>query len=390
MSDLPARIQAAADKLSQVVLGVCGQCRQNCCHQGTMMGSQGLRRLEKGLLLEADLTPRLREGLRARREELAGELQAAERVAGLLDASDLSTELRAELPVLQQRIDDLRRLLDAVAGDFPLTADGMNNLLLYSAVRSNLLRCLRQFPGAEAALVTFSGGQAFTFRGRKLAPPRCIFHFERCLAEHFKPIKCANFFCAGDPNLLSQCHQLMSFDEFVLANMRVVTPDYALRSVEIETELGRDYWEPKVFIGPQTDAASFADRVLALLQAGRPQVVIHREPGRFMQATRETLREINDLPEDANLVIRCQSVDGAALYELAVALDLARGNQWHGGLVLLAEQISEKSFLPHPLWEDEVISQPLGGLDIYYLTDQTVASELEPAASASESLPQSE
>jgi len=64
-------------------------------------------------------------------------------------------------------------------------------------------------------------------------------------------------------------------------------------------------------------------------------------------------------------VYTCTTIDGAALYELAVALEQARSTDWHGGLLVFAHELAEHSFMPHPLWQDEMISQPLGGLEIY-------------------------
>jgi hypothetical protein len=241
----------------------------------------------------------------------------------------------------------------------------MSRLLLYTAVRHNLLRCLRQFPGGEAALTTLSQGQgSFHFRKRKMAPPRCIFHHDACLAEGWKPIKCANFFCASDPNLLAILHDEMSFDEFVLAGIRLSDMDWVRRLLRLENELGKAYWEPKVIIGPEQGAEAFQGEIIALLRSVRP-VQVRREPARFMRATNEILAEIAALPEDQNLVYTCDAIDGAALYELAVALEQARSDQWHGGLVVLARELAEHSFMPHPLWEDEMISQPLGGLEVY-------------------------
>jgi len=365
MSTLRERVQAARDKLARLTHEVCGACRQNCCHQGTMMGSQGLRRLYKGLLMDPEFGGRLRHGLRLRQQEVAFDLQTATKVAELLAEANLTPGDRERLPELQDRLADLARFADYMAQDFPLTTDGMSRLLLYSALRSNLLRCLRQFPGGEAALTTLSQGRgSFRFRGRKMAPPRCIFHHDACLAEDWKPIKCASFFCASEPNLLARAREILSFDEFVLANLRLSSPAGVRRLLQLENDLGQPYWEPKIIIGPEQGAEAFQEDCLALLRSAR-RVQVRREPGRFMRATREILAEIEAMPELQNLVCTCASIDGAALYELAVALEQVRGTEWHGGLLVLARELCEHSFMPHPLWQDEMISQPLGGLEIY-------------------------
>lgn len=367
MSDTKQRILAARDRLAAVVREICGACQDSCCHQGTMMGMQGLRRLARGIILEPGLSTRLRDGLAARTLELRHDLRVAEKVLDLLRVSSLEEEAREALPELQRRVDDLRRFVEYMESEFPLDVQGMTPLLHYSAVRHNLLRSLRRFTGAEAALSTLSRGQgSFAFRGRKMAPPRCIFHQDRCLAENWKPIKCASFFCTNEPNLLAHCRQTMSFDEFVLAAVRVVTTDFVRKLLALDTRLGPEYWEPKVIIGPEAGGPQFHEDLVALLTATRPPVKTKREEGRFMRATNEVLAEIRRLRANETLVYVCQSVDGAALYELAVAMDRARGQDWHGGLVLLAQQLAEHSFLAHPFWEDQMISQPLGGLEIYF------------------------
>lgn len=365
MSDLAQKVLAAREKLADLTQEVCARCPQNCCHQGTMMGSHGLRRLYKGLLLDPEFGVRLRQSLKLRAEEVAQDLQVAEKVAYLLREAKVAEPDERSAAELDQRLAEMRDFVEYMGSDFPLTPEGMSRLLLYSALRSNLLRCLRQYPGAEAALTTLSqGGSSFRFRGRKIAPPRCIFHLGNCLAERWKPIKCADFFCTSDPNLLARCRDEMGFDQFVLANIHLTSPDYVRRLVELENDLGQMFWEPKVIIGPEAGWDDYVASIVDLMRRDR-QVQVRADPGRFMKATNETLDQISALPEDQNLVYTCASVDGAALYELAVALERARGSDWHGGFVLFSRELSGHSFMPHPLWEDEMISQPLGGLQIF-------------------------
>lgn len=368
MSDLRERVLAAREKLGDLTQEVCSHCPQNCCHQGTMMGTQGLRRLYKGLLLDPEFGVRLRQGLKLRAEEVAEDLQIGEKVASLLRHARLSGPDEADDDTgaeLDKRLAEMRDFVEYMGSDFPLTSEGMSRLLLFSALRSNLLRCLREFPGAEAALTTLSQGKgSFKFRGRKMAPPRCIFHLGSCLAEQWKPIKCADFFCTSDPNLLARCRDEMGFDQFVLANIHLSSTEYVQRLVKLENDLGQMFWEPKVIIGPEQGWDEYVQSTVDLIRQERP-VQLRSDPGRFMQATNEILDQINALPEGQNLAYTCASVDGAALYELAVALERARGADWHGGFVLFAHELSDQSFMPHPLWEDEMISQPLGGLQIF-------------------------
>ena len=365
MSDLRERVVAAREKLASLTREVCGACTQNCCHQGTMMGTQGLRRLHKGLLLDPSLADRLRRGLAQRGEEVAHDLQVAETVIGLLQTSRQAPDDDPEFADLLKRLEEFRGFVLYMASDYAFTSEGMSRLLLYSAVRSNLLRAVRQFPGGEAALARLSGDRgSFRFRGRKMAPPRCIFHYDECLAEQWKPIKCADFFCSSEPNLLARLRQSMGFDEFVLANVRLADPGFVQRLLRLESSLGPAFWEPKVVIGPAEGAEAFARETVTLLGEDR-RLQLREDPGRFMRATNEILREISQLPEGQNMVCTSGSVDGAALYELAVALQRARSTDWHGGFVLLAHELAPQSFFAHPLWEDEMISQPLGGLEIY-------------------------
>jgi hypothetical protein len=365
MAELRERIQQAHDKLARLTQEVCSQCRQNCCHQGTMMGSQGLRRLYKGLLMDPVFGGRLRQGLRLRLEEIEADLQIADKVTHLLDQSNLPEADWERIPEVRDRLEDLRKFVEYMRSDFPLTPEGMSRLMLYTAVRHNLLRCLREFPGGEAALATLSQGKSsFRFRHRKIAPPRCIFHHDACLAEAWKPIKCANFFCASDPNLLAILHQEMTFDEFVLASLRLSDTDSVRRLLRLENDLGKDFWEPKVIIGPAVEPGAFQEEIIGLLRSSR-SVQVRRDSGRFMLATNEILTQVESLPEDQNLVHSCTAIDGAALYELAVALEQTRSQGWHGGLIVLVNGLSEHSFMAHPLWEDSMISQPLGGLEVY-------------------------
>ncbi|MCK4323310.1 MAG: hypothetical protein KAW89_02175, partial [Armatimonadetes bacterium] len=58
-------------------------------------------------------------------------------------------------------------------------------------------------------------------------------------------------------------------------------------------------------------------------------------------------------------------VDGGALYELAVSLDHLRIEGKSLPFYLFADRLSPPTALTHPLWADEVMSQPLGALDLY-------------------------
>ena len=376
MGDLASRITAARARLNELVTEVCGACQHNCCHQGTMMGTEGVRRLHKGLLLEPELSVRLIAGLARRQPGLQADVEVAQAVTRLLAAANLPDEDRQRLPELEKLVQDLQKFTDTLTLRPPIREHQLSHLLIYSAVRNNLLRCLRQFPGAEAALTTLAGGRgSFRFRGRKLAPPRCIYHQGGCLAEDYKPIKCANFFCTAGPNLLSRCREVMSFSEFVLANFRVVTTDFILRLVEIESELGPDYWEPKVIIrAGKAERSQLVRRLLAELKYNRGPAQMIKISQRFMysineiMAMRQRLEGERHSDKQQNGVYCLETIPDVALYEIAVAMDQARQNDLHGGVIFVAEGLEESGFIPHPLWEDEVYSQPLGALEMYYVT----------------------
>jgi hypothetical protein len=50
---------------------------------------------------------------------------------------------------------------------------------------------------------------------------------------------------------------------------------------------------------------------------------------------------------------------------LGIALQQAHNDDILGGFVLTIESFATPSFMPHPMWTDQVMSQPLGSLDIF-------------------------
>ncbi len=90
-------VKAASQKLDGIIDRVCGACGNSCCHQGTMMGSQDLLRLHKGILLEEGREQILREGLKRRAAELRADLAALEQVAAQLPAKYKYREEREKL-----------------------------------------------------------------------------------------------------------------------------------------------------------------------------------------------------------------------------------------------------------------------------------------------------
>lgn len=364
----------AAARLEAVIRRVCGACGNACCHQGTMMGSADVRRLYKGLLLEPALAARVEQGLAARAGELRAELAAVAQVAEILEGS-AGPERRVQLEALQQSLQEWRDFCDLLERPGPLTQARLQDVLRFSAIRANVLRLLREFPGAVEALAAQEptpgpaaqagpGAERHFFRenGRRMSAPRCLFHgADGCLAGTWKPAKCANFFCVGDPNVLEAVAQEMDFEDFVRANFAVLSPSQVLRYVETELRLGRQYVEPKIILEPNT---ALREALPALLRNGFAAVETRVEESNFMWSTEEAHTRLGALPPNVAYLVETDQLDGGALYELAVALDRLRIEGTPPAFYLLAHRLAERSFLPHPLWADRIMSQPLGFLDL--------------------------
>ncbi|HEY3396522.1 MAG TPA: hypothetical protein VGM19_02585 [Armatimonadota bacterium] len=362
MDTLAQSVREAAGRLATIIEQICGGCGNACCHQGTMMGSADLRRLYKGMHLDAALRARVTTGLRTRGRELREELAALEQVAEVLQRT-VTAEQRPELGVLGERLEEWRDFCDHLDTFDPLDLDSLSYLLRFSAIRSNALRLLRGFPGAvEAVAARTSPAACFRADGRRLSAPRCLFHVaDGCLAGVWKPAKCANFFCAGEPNVLAEVAREMPFDDFVQANFVPLSPDQVLRHVELELRLGREFVDPKVIIAPNT---ALRQALLAALREHFLAVEVKQDAGPFMWSTGEAEIKLGALPPNVAYVIEAESVDGGALYELAVALDRLRVAGTPPAFYLLAKTLSGPTFMPHPMWTDRLMSQPLGFLDL--------------------------
>ncbi|MCE5218893.1 hypothetical protein LLH03_17905 [bacterium] len=361
---LAGRTREAIAAAQVVVQEVCGSCGNSCCHQGTMMGTHDLRRLVKGMVIEPGREATLREGLQERARELRADLATLQTIARLMEASPSSTpEGRRQLAVIMA---DWEEFCELIEGPWQPTTETLQRMLRFAGIRALALRALAGTPGGHAALSTLAKpGSSFKFRGRRLAPPRCLFHdlSRGCLAGRWKPGKCANFFCAGDPNVLRELRKTLSFDDFVLSSADVVTSEQAVRTVQIELELGLEFVEPKVFIG-LGDAER--ETILASLRASYPDLEVIVQPEqRYMQSSMELEVRLRGLGSDGALLLQYAGIDGAALYELAIALDRHRGAGEAIAFVLSVEDFVAPSALPHPLWADEEMSQPLGSIDIY-------------------------
>ncbi len=362
--ELKQAVREANEHLQSIINRVCGACDYSCCHQGTMVGSHGVTRLLKGMRLHEDLDEQVREGLKVRAKELRADLATIDRVVSML-RSAYPEQDEDDYKQLNRCIDQWRDFIEFMESDFPLTAKSLTRLTQFSAVRHNLLREFRKFPGSESALANFSvEGGTFRFRGRKLAPPRCIFHLDGCLLGQYRPVKCADFFCTADPNLLEECQKEMDFDEFVMANMYVEDFEAVREAIALENELGSQYWEPKIIL---TDDQEQIDRAISLLNLREGDVDVRKEAGNFFLSTEEAIEVIRQQGRANTTVFVTDGVTGPALYELAVALGRTRSETALGGFALIARDFPTPSVMPHPMWSDRMMSQPLGSLEIYVL-----------------------
>ena len=356
----------AREKLDAIVQRVCGACERNCCHQGTMMGSQDLRRLVRGLRIDPNLAPRLREGLRQRAEEVQADVDAAQRVleltrsAGLAKPEDISAAAKA--------VSALAELAGMMRSDFPLDYEHLSKLLLHTALRYNVIRAFRALPGGEAALTRFATDKSsFHYRGRRLAPPRCIFHSLTlgCLAGRWKPAKCANFFCPADPGILDVVREEMDFDTFVLANTEVVDSGRLEEVLRAMVELGPEYYEPMVVLGA---SAAQASALAAKIQQLGPRTILEEHPGPPPVAGDIELWGENVAADEAAVHFLPRLVP-RDLYDIAIGFDHLRLNDMNRLMLLVVEEFQVPGPEPHPLWSDRMMAQPIGYWEFYFLAD---------------------
>lgn len=364
MDDIALQTDRAIAGAQAIVDRVCSACANSCCHQGTMMGTRDVLRLVKGMVLDPGREALVREGLRERAQELRSDLETLQGVRALLAVA--SDEHGSDLAALDASLVQWEELCGALESAWTADVDSLRRMLRFAGIWAMTQQALRAFPGAYAALSTLARpGSSFRFRGRRLAPPRCLFHSLECgcLAGRWKPGKCANFFCAGEPNVLRELRQELGFEDFVLSNATLVAPEAALETVRLELRLGREYVEPKVFVGLDQEY----QRALRDLLAANYERIVEPLPagGRFVQSVAEIEAVLGRLTPTDCCFIEAAVTDGFALYELAVALDRRRATGEAVALVVSAGALSPLSALAHPLWADAEMSQPLGVLDLY-------------------------
>lgn len=361
--ELVRRIREASERRQQVIDAVCGACENKCCEQMTMMGTQDLRRLLRGMLLDAEFESFVRAGLRRVADNLENDLRVVRQVTELLAAAQ-GAQQPGDLAELRTNVEEWERFVAWLRSDFELTLPELRRLLMFSAIRSNTLNALTRFRGALGALVNLSGGQAsFRFHGRRIAPPPCLFYLEDlgCICRDAKPAKCANFFCAGVPNLLAELRGALSFDEFVLANVALASVEDIAAMMRLERRLGPQFVLPKIVLGVSDEQTE--ELVAAVGRAGESTRVRHLErPG--IRSAAEVEEALKAIPAGTGLVEVFPALDGNTLYELALALDRMRLRDEHPSYTLLAGELIPTP-AAHPLWDDQMMAQPLGALDLF-------------------------
>ncbi|MDI9583066.1 MAG: hypothetical protein QM473_02455 [Acidobacteriota bacterium] len=366
MDELSTRATECEARVREIVQRVCGACGDSCCHQGTMVGSHDALRVIKGMALEPGRAGAVRDGLRERARELTADLDTLRAVRDLLRAANLGDQQqRDHLDSLIQQWEDF---VTFISGPWDATPESLDEMLKFAGIRALVLRAIAAFPGGHSALANFAKeGSSFRFRGRRIAPPRCLFHSATrgCTLGRWKPGKCANFFCTGDPNILQELRSALSFERFVLGNSMVLSSQQAVALVKSELGLGHEYVEPKVFI--QLPDEQF-DEIRAALADSYGELAPLRLPaGRCMLSVSEWDELLAPLEHGGAAAVRCGSMEGAALYELAIALDLRRAQGIALPFVLVVDELAPEGPFPHPLWSDQQMSQPLGALDLFVI-----------------------
>jgi hypothetical protein len=363
--ELVDKVRDARERRDAIIGEVCGACENKCCQQMTMMGTQDLRRLIREMQLDEEFEQQVRAGLRKVADRLEIDLRVVQEVAELVSAAS-PAERRDDLRELSRSVEDWAEFVRWLRSDFAVEQSEMRQLVMFSAIRSNALNALASFPGGLGALVNMSGNEAsFQFRGRRIAPPPCLLYLDEsgCICEEAKPAKCANFFCAGVPNLLEELRSALGFDDFVLANVTPASMERILRTIELERDLGPEYIEPKIILGASEDEIDDIARRMG--QSGET-VRLKRIERPGLRSAAEVGEELKNIPEGTGLIEVFPGINGNTLYELALALDRIRLRDEHPSFVLAATGLLATP-ASHPLWDDRMMAQPLGVLDLLCL-----------------------
>ncbi len=344
---LCAAVDQARAQLADIISEVCGACTKNCCHQGTVLGSADLPRLERWLNLDQDFRDRLARGLRVRARELRQELNdiRPQMVAAAVPSGSAAAAL-AEWERFCERLDH--------AEHFD-TAD-LQSLLAFSALRSLTYRLL----GTSVRRVRSAPGAP-------LPSQRCLFHLDGCLAENAKPYTCAGFFCPDDPGLLTIIRERLDCDEFCLACLLPVSPDRLSRLLALQTQRP-GLAEPFAVIGPLETVEALVHQALG---SAATQLQSTRLSLRSRQLRAEALSALTPpfgSPANAPRLAHLDRVDAPALYDLSLALADRRSRRPRGLAILVIEAFAVPSPVPPKHWRTNVMVQPPAGAELLALS----------------------
>ncbi len=358
----------ARQRLEDITLSVCGHCAKSCCHHGTMLGAADVPRLHKALLLSPDFRERMREGLRSRAVELRSDLKEVEAAAErALAAGTQAPDAGAGHPGLESALSRWREYAEFLEHFDVTDPDALGRLRLYTAVRAMAFRALRGIPGGLEALAESAPQRpSLRFRGERIPAERCVLHYGGCLAEQWKPAKCANFFCPADPGLVEAVHLAMGFGDFLTANIECIDQADLLEMIQLEISLGPTYMAPKVIFGP----GRLADHIGRALKAGSLAPVIHPRVANLMMSSEEVLKLLERSPDNMPQITLCGAVQAAALYEIALGIQKAERKGVVRAWYVVAEQLQRRAILPHPLWQDRAMAQPIGALEAYVVAPE--------------------
>jgi hypothetical protein len=130
--------------------------------------------------------------------------------------------------------------------------------------------------------------------------------------------------------------------------------------IELERDLGPEYIEPKIILGASEDEI---DRIARRMGQSGETVRLKRIERPGLRSASEVEEQLKEIPQGTGLIEVFPGINGNTLYELALALDRIRLRDEHPSYVLAATGL-QTTPASHPLWDDRMMAQPLGVLDL--------------------------
>jgi hypothetical protein len=327
------------------------------------MGTTDLPRLTKGLLLAPDFRARFVAGMAVRADELRADLDLLQ-----------SQALQPLAPGADLAFQQWASFCEHLTSFDPLDHMALRHMLSFSALRAVAHRC------ARVPLRPAKGSEALPI------PLRCLFHLGAgssaattdgpaaagCLAEDFKPATCASFFCPAQPGLLVPLRAELSFGDFCLANMRLLTADqlHSLLLLELTRPFVR---EPKIVVGPPDLVRDVLDRTCADSGLQPPSLAVSTLSHATLAHLDRALPPVAPSPSGTAersrslpFVLHTPPLVGQTLCDLALALsELARSHP-HTPVYALAPGFDPDDPVAHPSWRGASMGQPAGGFEIIF------------------------